>query len=197
MESENNCITVSIIHAKAFLRISTTYIGLENLEIIKLFEKNKIAPGKIIIIIIIKFNCLPNFLNQIYIDDTSKKNSEIDYCLNSGDSNEDFGGDFNKFSAINEENSNFFEDVNNNINMENDMTYEEKEHDSFTLKSENKNEKNVEDKKENELRMYQETNIATEKESTKQNKKEECETKLVETSDEKSIVIKENDIQKK
>ena len=29
------------------------------------------------------------------------------------------------------------------------MTYEEKEHDSYTFECENKNEKNVEDKKEN------------------------------------------------
>ena len=82
MESKNNCMTVSIIQPYAFLSISTTYIEPEKFEIIKLFEKNKIAPGEIIIII--KYNCLPNFLNQIYVDEiTSKKSSKTDYCLNS------------------------------------------------------------------------------------------------------------------
>ena len=92
MESKNNCMTVSIIQPYSFLRISTTYIELEKFEIIKLFEKNKIAPGEIIIII--KYNCLPNFLNQIYIDEiTSKKSSKIDYCLNSEAIIVDFEGD--------------------------------------------------------------------------------------------------------
>ena len=196
MESENNCMTVSIIQPYALLRISTTYIGLEKLEIIKLFEKNKNAPGKIIIKI--KFNCLPNFLNQIYIDEiTSKKSSngaKIENFEEDSLCNELLRNYTEK--EIKEVNPNFYESY-DDVNMENEMTYEEKEHDSYTFECENKNEKNVEDKKENELRMYQETNIATEKESTKQNKKEEYETKLVEKSDEKSKVIKENDLQKK
>lgn len=196
MESENNCMTVSIIQPYALLRISTTYIGLEKLEIIKLFEKNKNAPGKIIIKI--KFNCLPNFLNQIDIDEiTSKKSSngaKIENFEEDSLCNELLRNYTEK--EIKEVNPNFYESY-DDVNMENEMTYEEKEHDSYTFECENKNEKNVEDKKENELRMYQETNIATEKESTKQNKKEEYETKLVEKSDEKSKVIKENDLQKK